>query len=164
MKNRDGHRHADRALWSTDRVAHLGILAAAPLLTAFMLWAVAPQVQAAAPATAAPAPTYAVAYRDEPDVVSAEGVVEAVRQSTLAAQIAGQIIELRVKVGDSVKAGQILLRIDPRAAEQIVSGSKSQLAEAQAGLTNAGRSYDRNKQLFAQKFISKAGLDQAELD
>ena len=65
MKNRDGHRHADRALWSTDRVAHLGILAAAPLLTAFMLWAVAPQVQAAAPATAAPAPTYAVAYRDE---------------------------------------------------------------------------------------------------
>lgn len=129
-----------------------------------MLWAMPPHARAAGPVAAAPAAAYAVAYRDVPDVVSAEGVVEAVRQSTLAAQIAGQIVELRVKVGDSVKAGQILVRIDPRAAEQVVSGSQSQLAEAQAGLTNALRSYERNKQLFAQKFISKAGLDQAESD
>lgn len=143
------------------------MLAAAPLLAAAMLSAM-PHARAAAPAAdaaaAAPAAAYAVAYRDVPDVVSAEGVVEAVRQSTLAAQIAGQIVELRVKVGDSVKAGQVLLRIDPRAAEQVVSGSQSQLAEAQAGLANALRSYERNQQLFAQKFISKAGLDQAESD
>jgi RND family efflux transporter MFP subunit len=97
-------------------------------------------------------------------VISAEGVVEAVRQSTLAAQIAGQVVELRVQVGDSVKAGQVLARIDPRAADQALSGSQSQLAEAQAGLTNALRAYERNKQLFAQNFISKAGLDQAEWD
>jgi RND family efflux transporter MFP subunit len=105
-----------------------------------------------------------VVYREAPDVISADGVVEAVRQSTLAAQIAGQIVELKVKVGDSVKAGQVLIRIDPRAAEQVVSGSQSQLAEAQAGLANAQRTYERNKQLFEQKFISRAGLDQAELD
>lgn len=129
-----------------------------------MLGTLAPQARAAGPAPAAPASTYVVAYRNVPDVISSEGVVEAVRQSTLAAQIAGQIVELRVKVGDRVKAGQVLLRIDPRAAEQVVSGSQSQLAEAQAGLTNALRSFERSKQLFAQKFISKAGLDQAELD
>ena len=46
----------------------------------------------------------------------------------------------------------------------MVSGSQSQLAEAQAGLSNARRTYERSKQLFAQKFISRAGLDQAELD
>ena len=119
---------------------------------------------AASPAPAAAAGLYAVAYRDVASVISAEGVVEAVRQSTLAAQVSGQIVEFKVKIGDSVKAGQVLARIDPRAAEQVVSGSQSQLAEAQAGLTNALRSYERNKQLFAQKFISKAGLDQAELD
>lgn len=127
-----------------------------------MLWA--PLARAGGPVSATPATTFVVAYRDVPDTVSAEGVVEAVRQSTLAAQIAGQIVELKVKVGDSVKAGQVLLRIDPRAAEQVVSGSQSQLAEAQAGLTNALRGFERNKQLFAQHFISKAGLDQAELD
>ncbi|MDP3707995.1 MAG: efflux RND transporter periplasmic adaptor subunit [Polaromonas sp.] len=132
-----------------------------------MLWALAPQaraVEAVAAEAAASATTYTVVYREVPDVISAEGVVEAVRQSTLAAQIAGQLVELRVQVGDSVKAGQVLARIDPRAAEQVVSGSQSQLAEAQAGLTNALRAYERSKQLFAQNFISKAGLDQAELD
>ena len=138
-----------------------GALAAAALLAFGML---ASQAGAAAPAAAAPAASYVLVYREVADVISAEGVVEAVRQSTLAAQIAGQIVELKVKVGDSVKAGQVLARIDPRAAEQVVSGSQSQLAEAQAGLTNAQRSYERSKQLFAQKFISKAGFDQAELD
>ncbi|MEO7400831.1 MAG: efflux RND transporter periplasmic adaptor subunit [Polaromonas sp.] len=132
-------------------------------LPALSLWPVL--ASAAGPAAAAaPLAVHVVAYREVADVISAEGVVEAVRQSTLAAQIAGQIVELKVRVGDSVKAGQVLARIDPRAAEQVVSGSQSQLAEAQAGLSNAQRSYERNKQLFAQKFISKAGLDQAELD
>ena len=141
---------------------HHGVTAAAPLLAAFLLWAGGSQ--AFAQVIAEPAATYTVAYRDVANVVTTEGVVEAVHQSTLAAQIAGKIVELRVKVGDHVKTGQILLRLDPRAAEQIVSGSRSQLAEAQAGLTNASRSYQRSEQLFAQKFISKAGLDQAELD
>jgi RND family efflux transporter MFP subunit len=144
-----------------------GVLAVMPCLAAAMLWALAPQaraVEAVAAEAAASATTYTVVYREVPDVISAEGVVEAVRQSTLAAQIAGQLVELRVQVGDSVKAGQVLARIDPRAAEQVVSGSQSQLAEAQAGLTNALRAYERSKQLFAQNFISKAGLDQAELD
>lgn len=139
---------------------------------AALLWVLAPQVHAAdatdapnlAAAAQASASAYTVVYREVPDVISAEALVEAVRQSTLAAQIAGQIVEIKVQVGDSVKAGQVLARIDPRAAEQVVSGSQSQLAEAQAGLTNATRAYERNKQLFAQNFISKAGLDQAELD
>ena len=175
MENHNRYPHAQQAISSARCPARFGMLAAAPLLAAAMLCAM-PHARAAGPAagaaaadagaaTAAAAPAaYAVAYRDVPDVVSTEGVVEAVRQSTLAAQIAGQIVELRVKVGDSVKAGQVLVRIDPRAAEQAVSGSQSQLAEAQAGLTNALRIYERNKQLFTQKFISKAGLDQAESD
>lgn len=141
-----------------------GVLAAVALLAFGLQAMLAQHASAAGPAAAPPAASHVLAYREVADVISADGVVEAVRQSTLAAQIAGQIVELKVKVGDSVKAGQVLVRIDPRAAEQVVSGSQSQLAEAQAGLTNALRSYERNKQLFAQKFISKAGFDQAELD
>jgi RND family efflux transporter MFP subunit len=155
---------SNRTLPSANRHPRFHLMAAVPLLAAFMLGSLAPQARAAGPVPTAAATTSVVAYRNVPDVISSEGVVEAVRQSTLAAQVAGQIVELRVKVGDRVKAGQILLRIDPRAAEQVVSGSQSQLAEAQAGLTNALRSFERSKQLFAQKFISRAGLDQAELD
>lgn len=141
-----------------------GALVAGALLALGVQATLAPLANAASPAAVPPAASHVLAYREVADVISADGVVEAVRQSTLAAQIAGQIVELKVKVGDSVKAGQVLARIDPRAAEQVVSGSQSQLAEAQAGLTNALRGYERSKQLFAQKFISKAGLDQAESD
>jgi RND family efflux transporter MFP subunit len=116
------------------------------------------------PVAVAAADGYLVAYRDLADRLAAEGTVEAVRQSSIAAQVAGQIVEIRIKVGDHVKAGQVLLRIDPRSAEQALAGSRSQVAEAQATLANAKRSYQRSQQLHAQNFISKAALDQAELD
>ncbi len=167
MENTNRRPRPDRLPALAQRATRPGVLLAALLLAALMSGALARLARADEPSPAAPATPaapYVLAYRDVPEVISAEGVVEAVRQSTLAAQIAGQIVELKVKVGDSVKAGQVLVRIDPRAAEQVVSGSQSQLAEAQGGLTNAMRSYERSKQLFAQKFISKAGLDQAELD
>lgn len=161
MKYRNRRLFSGRILPSVERARHTGFAAAAALLAAAMLWSMSPQARADESDSVA---TYTVAYRNVPEVISAEGVVEAVRQSTLAAQIAGQIVDLRVKVGDQVKAGQVLARIDPRTAEQAVSGSQSQLAEAQAALANAQRTYERNKQLFAQKFISKAALDQAEVD
>ncbi|NMM38933.1 MAG: efflux RND transporter periplasmic adaptor subunit [Glaciimonas sp.] len=136
---------------------NLGAVAATHLLGSVLLFG--PAVAAAQTAA-----SYNVAYHDIPETISAEGVVEAVRQSTVAAQISGQIVEFRVNAGDSVKAGQILARIDPRAAEQVLSGSKSQVVEAQASLTNALRSFERSKKLFGQKFISQAGLDQAQAD
>lgn len=105
-----------------------------------------------------------VAYRQVTEAISTEGIVEAVRQSTIAAQVAGQVVELRVKVGDKVKAGQVLLRIDPRAAEQALSSSQSQVAEAQAGLSLAQRNLERNRALYGQKFIGKAALDQTETE
>lgn len=145
-------------------LAVAGLLAFGVQATLAIFPPLANAASATSPAAAPAAASHVLAYREVAEVISADGLVEAVRQSTLAAQIAGQIVELKVKVGDSVKAGQVLARIDPRAAEQVVSGSQSQLAEAQAGLTNALRGYERSKQLFAQKFISKAGLDQAESD
>ncbi|WP_081801494.1 efflux RND transporter periplasmic adaptor subunit [Herminiimonas sp. CN] len=146
--------------WSALAATHL-------LAASFVLGAAAVSAQPAAAPIApavAPAASDLVAYREVPQAISAEGVAEAVRQSTLAAQIPGQIVELRVKVGDRVKAGQILVRIDPRAAEQALSGSQSQVAEAQANLNNALHSFERSKKLFSQKFISQAGLDQAQAD
>src|SRR5690606_18996755 len=50
-----------------------------------------------------------------------EGVVEAVRQTLLTAQVAGAVKEITVQVGDAVRAGQVLLRLDARAADQAAS-------------------------------------------
>ena len=93
---------------------------------------------------------------------TAEAVVEAVRQSTVSAQIAGRIVDIRFDVGDYVKKGEVIVRIDERAASRALEASEAQVREAQAALGNARAHYERSKQLLAQKFISQAALDQAE--
>ena len=95
---------------------------------------------------------------------STEALVEAVRQSTVAAQIAGRIVDIRFDVGDYVQKGDVIVRIDERAATQAVEASQAQVAEAEAALRNARAQYDRSRQLLAEKFISQAALDKAEAD
>jgi membrane fusion protein, multidrug efflux system len=121
----------------------------------------ASRVGAAQPAVLA---TAQVEYRDLQRIAAAEGVVEAVRQSTLAAQVAGRVVALKVKAGDTVSAGQVLAQIDPRSAVQAEAASQSQVREARANLVNVKAKYERSRQLFAQKFISQAALDQAEAE
>jgi RND family efflux transporter MFP subunit len=108
--------------------------------------------------------TLDVAVRELPQTVSAEGVVEAVRQATLGAQVPGRIVELSVEAGDTVRAGQVLARIDARTADQAVAASLSQVAEAEANLSNAKRKHERNRDLLAQKFVSQAAVDQSEAE
>ncbi|HEX8010729.1 MAG TPA: efflux RND transporter periplasmic adaptor subunit [Casimicrobiaceae bacterium] len=118
---------------------------------------------AEAPATNAPA-SAVVEYKDLARIAVAEGVIEAVRQSTLAAQVAGRVVALNVKAGDSVRAGQVLAQIDPRSAVQAEAASQSQVREARANLANVKAKYERSRRLFAQKFVSQAALDQAEAE
>jgi len=84
-----------------------------------------------APAAAPPQlRTGVVEMRDVELAYSAEATVEAVRQSTVSAQIAGRIVELRFDVGDVVKKGDVIARIDERAATQALAASQAQVAEA----------------------------------
>src|SRR5512134_2438563 len=106
--------------------------------------------------------TAAVELRDIELTTSAEAVMEAVRQSTVSAQIGGRIVELRFDVGDYVKKGDVIVRIDERSAARALEASEAQVLEAQAALANARAQYERSKQLLAQNFISQAALDQAE--
>jgi RND family efflux transporter MFP subunit len=121
--------------------------------------------EAAAPSPKAAPPALAAApaeVREVDLVYSAEAVVEAVRQSTVASQIAGRVVELNFDVGDRVKKGQVILRIDERAAGQALEASEAQVREAQATLAAARAQYERSKKLVEQKFISQAALDDAE--
>jgi len=103
-------------------------------------------------------------YREVAQTYSVDGLVEAVRQSTVSAQISGRVKEINFDVGDHVSKGQVILRIDEREAAQAVAGSQAQVLQAQANLHNAKAAYERAKQLFAQKFISQAALDKAQAD
>jgi RND family efflux transporter MFP subunit len=113
---------------------------------------------------ATPLETAPVEFRDVARTYPAEGVVEAVRQSTVAAQTQGRIVELRVDVGDRVRRGDVIARIDPQEASQVVATAEAQVAQAEAALTNARVNLERTKKLVAQKFVSEAALDKAETD
>ncbi len=86
---------------------------------------------------------------------SYEGQVEAVRQTTVAAQVPGAVLDLQVQAGQRVQAGQVLLRIDSRAADQANVAGRAQMEVAAKDL-------ERKRQLYAKQYISKAALEQAE--
>src|SRR5664279_209596 len=65
-----------------------------------------------AEAGAAPLQTITVAATASDQTYQAEGIVEAVRQSSIAAQVPARIVEMRVRAGDTVKGGQVLARLD----------------------------------------------------
>ena len=113
---------------------------------------------------AEPLVTASVAYREVDQLYAAEGVVEAVKQSTVAAQISGRIVDIRFDVGDRVKKGEVIVRIDEREVSDALASTQAQIAQAQATLANAKAQYGRTQQLFSQKFVSQAALDRAQAD
>ncbi len=86
-----------------------------------------------------------------------EATVEAVVQSTLTSQVSGRVIEMRVDAGQSVRKGELLLRIDAREASEVAAGASAQYINAKAN-------YERMKNLQKQNFISQAALDKAKAD
>lgn len=87
----------------------------------------------------------------------AEALVEAVQQTTVGAQIAGRVVEVKVDAGQNVVKGDVLMRIDAREAEEAARAASAQYA-------NAKLNYERTKSLVAQKFMSAAALDKAKAD
>ena len=117
---------------------------------------------AGTPASASPLATMVVQATSTAGLSGYEGVVEAVNQVTLAAQVPGAVVALAVKAGDAVKAGQVLLRIDARAADQQAAAAAAQATSAQAAQDLASREFERQKALHAKQYISDAALERAE--
>ncbi|WP_028993555.1 efflux RND transporter periplasmic adaptor subunit [Azonexus hydrophilus] len=89
--------------------------------------------------------------------IPAESVVEAVQQTTVGAQVAGRVLEVRADSGQRVTKGDLLMRIDAREA-----GEAARAAEAQYKV--AKLNYERHQQLKEQKFVSQAAVDKARAD
>lgn len=91
-----------------------------------------------------------------------DGVVEPVKQSTVASQATGRIAQLAVQAGDHVRAGQLLAVVDDRDSQAGLQRSQAQVAQAEAELRNAQANVRRTRELQATGFVSKAALDAAE--
>lgn len=91
-----------------------------------------------------------------------DGSLQAVRQTVLSAQASGRVMELRVKAGDPVKAGQIIAIVDDRATMAGVAQAQAGMAEAQANFANAKSQFERTQELRKQGFVAQAALDTAQ--
>lgn len=103
-----------------------------------------------------------VEYRTLDATFGAEAVVEAERQSTVSAQVAGRVLEINYRPGDSVPANAVIMRIDPRMAEQEVIGMDARINEARVNLDNARRQFQRVSELLKQNFVSQSDYDKSE--
>lgn len=117
---------------------------------------------AAAAAHAAALETAPVERLDGGAGYTAEGAVEAVRETVLAAQLPGRITDLYVEAGDRVAAGTVLARIDARLAGRQAAASRARVEAARAQLAAAQQEYQRSRQLFEKNYISRAAFERAE--
>jgi RND family efflux transporter MFP subunit len=118
----------------------------------------------AATALADPVPVLTVAPHSASATFELEGVVQAVRQATLAAQVGGNVIGLPVKAGDRLKAGQLVARLDARDALAALQRSDAGVVQAEGVLRSAKLAVERSRELRRQGFISQAALDVAETE
>ena len=102
--------------------------------------------------------------------VSASGTVQPVTEVKLAPEVSGEIIELNVEDGDSVKQGDILVKIRPdvwlsqlerseatlNQQKANVESSKASLSRAEATFMRSEQEFNRQKKLWEEKVISEA--------
>ena len=102
--------------------------------------------------------------------VSASGTVQPVTEVKLAPEVSGEIIELNIEDGDSVRAGEVLVKIRPEVwLSQLerseaalnqqranVESSRASLSRAEANFTRAEQDYKRQEKLWNEKVISEA--------
>ena len=87
------------------------------------------------------------------------GDVQARQQTALAFRVGGQIIERYVDVGDQVKMGQVLAKLDVKDAQLQLNAAKAQLESAQSAAKIAADERQRFKQLLPMNAVSRSQYD-----
>ena len=97
------------------------------------------------------------------ETVSATGKIQPEIEVKISSEVSGEIIALPVKEGQTVKKGDLLVKINPDLYTSSLnrtvaglSGTRAGLTQADAQLKEAKSNYDRNKKLFDKGIISRS--------
>ena len=99
--------------------------------------------------------TYSVESRELSISKTFSGTLEGEEQANIIAKIAERIMDINAKVGDYVKAGDILVELDK-------SGAQSQFYQAQAAYLNAEKNLARMQNLIKVGAVSQQAFDAVE--
>ena len=123
---------------------------------------------ASAPTTSAPVIEFALSdlvqaqARDLRLSISITGTLQPRNWTTVKAKVAGDLKTIVVREGESVKAGQVLARIDPQDAQARLDEKIADLAAGRAQLALAEKNRANNLVLLEQKFISQNAFDSVQ--
>ncbi|MBK7231966.1 MAG: efflux RND transporter periplasmic adaptor subunit [Saprospiraceae bacterium] len=127
--------------------------------------------------------TEQVSLKTITETVSASGKIYPEKEIKISSDVSGEITELYVKEGDSVKVGQILARINPdvyvsavertsagvnvarsqaKATQVNIQSAKAQRDQIKSQLVNAERILERSRKLLKEGVLSQAELETAE--
>ncbi|HEY5469091.1 MAG TPA: efflux RND transporter periplasmic adaptor subunit [Bacteroidales bacterium] len=103
------------------------------------------------------------------ETITANGKIQPEKEVKISPDVAGEIVELTVKEGDSVVKGQLLCRIKPDIyvsqrdrSLAAISSAKARQAQSEAQFLQAELSFKRSKQLFDEQTVSKSEFEQAQ--
>ena len=90
------------------------------------------------------------------------GIVTAVSDTKLAFEVSGTVMEVRVDLGDVVRAGDVLARLDPEPLQLTVADAEAELSKFTALQQSARADFERTSRLFEAQVASRQEYDRAE--
>jgi len=109
-----------------------------------------------------PVRVVAIEKRATGDTVAITGTVQAQTEANQSFRIDGRLVERAVGVGDSLRPGQLIARLDPQNEESALQAARAQLGAARAQQAEARNNFARMRDLVAENAVARATFEQAE--
>jgi RND family efflux transporter MFP subunit len=129
------------------------------LTAALMLAACSAEATAPSARPERPVQVQRVAFQDADAKREFVGVVRARYETDLGFRVGGKIVTRIVNVGDRVRAGDVIARLDPEDLKLQVESAQAELAAASSSLAQAAADFDRYSKLKSNGWASLADFD-----
>lgn len=118
-----------------------------------------PKDQATGPLELAPADVAKVESRALSRSLPLSGTLEPLISATVKSQVTGEVLEVTVREGQTVKKGDVLVRVDQSNLSAQVDSAQASMEKAKADLQLAQLNRDNSKAMLEQHFISQNAYD-----
>lgn len=109
-----------------------------------------------------PVRTVAIDHRADGETVSFTGQIRARDQFNIAFRLGGRVLERRANLGDAIAAGQVVAKLDSQDQQNALHAAEANLSAAEAALTEARLTFDRQQALLRGGATPRARFDSAE--